>query len=1124
MNRRSLAWMGLCVLAVAGAAYAFFMFPRAFPLVSLDVSMDRASALAEARRVAEEHGWGPASPRQAASFGLDESVQSFVELEAGGSAGFARLLKSGLYEPYTWTVRNFREHETNETLVSFTPEGRLYEFRETLAEDAPGAKLDAAHARQRAEAFVAQGWDVDLSQYKLVESSQEIRPGGRIDHTLVYERPHERLGEGRYRLRLVVSGDRVTELTHFIQIPEAFERRFKSMRSLNNTIAMGATGFIAVVYVVGACGVGLFLLLRRRALQWRKPLAWAVAIGALLCIKQLTDWPLAWMGYDTAVSAASFSLSQVVSALGTGLGMGALVMLAAVAGEGMGRWAFPHHVQLWRAWSLPVASTRTVLRQTLIPLLLLGPMFAYLTTLYAFAKEYLGWWNPSYALIDPNVLASYAPWLGPVAIPLEAGVLEECLFRAVPLSAAALLGKRFGGRRIWIGVVLVLQALVFGAAHANYPAQPAYARMVEIGIPFLFVGLAYVAYGLLPAILLHFGVDAIFFGMPLFAVSGHGVWIDRAIAIALALTPLWVVLVARLRTGRWSKLTDDNRNAGWFPAERPADSAVAPEEPARPGLSSRRRLVLVLAGLAGLVAWAWAGRFQADVPALDVSRSAATAAARAALADRGVTLTPPWQALPTMGGDAGEADRFVWEEGGPAVYHKILGSHLEAPHWIVRFARFEGDLADRAEEYRVHVDARGTAYRVQHIVPEARPGASLDESAARELAYSTLAQSFDLDRSAVREISAEPSQRPSRRDWTFVFVDPHVDVGKGGEARIDVEIIGDQVGDVLRFIHLPEQWERADRDRLASTGIVGGVAQASFVIVFVLGSILGIVRWSRRRFAHRSALVAFLFVVGVAALAAFNRWPVVHANFPTDRPFGLELGQVIVYLTMLALATAAGVALAVGLTHRALRVPRGNAVFASIGLGVALAGITALLERLAPASMPTWPSFGALATAVPVVGVGLAPLLGFVFLGVLLLLVLSLVDGTTHGWRVRRWLGALIVLGAGLIIAGRNRPEDMGWWLLAALGVAAALLVTYVLVLRHDLGLLPGSLATMVILGLVRVGAMRLFPALVPGTLLAVVLVAGVAWVWTRRFRRDAQGAVVQPTLTEPSQATPTAE
>ena len=126
---------------------------------------------------------------------------------------------------------HFRESETNETLIRFTPQGKPYGFVEKLPEDDPGAALSADSARDIAEPAAAGDWQIDLTAYVLVEQSQEVRTGGRIDHTLVYERPSVQVGDGQYRLRLVVGGDKLTELSHFIKVPEAFSRRYTEMRS-----------------------------------------------------------------------------------------------------------------------------------------------------------------------------------------------------------------------------------------------------------------------------------------------------------------------------------------------------------------------------------------------------------------------------------------------------------------------------------------------------------------------------------------------------------------------------------------------------------------------------------------------------------------------------------------------------------------------------------------------------------------------------------------------------------------------------------------------------------------------------------------------------------------------------
>ena len=269
MFRKPLFWVAFFIVSGLFLAFAVLNFPHAFPLINLDLRMDRQAALDQARTLAEERGWGPGDFRQAASFDVDRRTQAFVELDHGGKDAFAAMMRDDHYQAYRWHVRHFQEGETTETLVRFTPAGAPYGFRERLPEDEPGESVTPEEAREIAERAATADWGVDLGRFDLVEEAQEVRPGGRTDHTLVYERPDVQLEEGRYRLRLVVSGDRFTELSHFVKIPESFERRYEGMRSANNAIATGSGIAMVVLYIMGGCIVGLFFLLRDRWMLWR---------------------------------------------------------------------------------------------------------------------------------------------------------------------------------------------------------------------------------------------------------------------------------------------------------------------------------------------------------------------------------------------------------------------------------------------------------------------------------------------------------------------------------------------------------------------------------------------------------------------------------------------------------------------------------------------------------------------------------------------------------------------------------------------------------------------------------------------------------------------------------------
>jgi hypothetical protein len=351
MLKRPVFWIVFVAICAASTFFAYSFFDRAFPIVSVDIQMDREGALSSARDLAQRFSWGPEEYHQAASFGQVSGVLEFIELEGGGQDAFRGMLADGTFHPYRWTVRHFRPMERLEVRIAFTPQGEPYGFRLILPEDEPGAALDADTAREQAELVAASEWGIYFPDYERVETSQEERPGGRIDHTFVYERQGVEYEEGRLRLRLVVGGSRLTELTHFVEIPEAFGRRFEEMRSTNMLIGVLSNVVIFIGYILVGCLVALFYLHRERWVMWKKPVIWGTSIAALQGLLVLNELPLAWMGYDTALSTTNFLLTQLGMALLMFIGMALLLSISFMAAESMTRRAFPQLVQFWRVWS-----------------------------------------------------------------------------------------------------------------------------------------------------------------------------------------------------------------------------------------------------------------------------------------------------------------------------------------------------------------------------------------------------------------------------------------------------------------------------------------------------------------------------------------------------------------------------------------------------------------------------------------------------------------------------------------------------------------------------------------------------------------------------------------------------
>lgn len=1107
MWRKPLVWVLLSLASIGGTLFTLRYFPEAFPLVTIDLQMDRGLALDKARSLAAEYNWQPTEYEAAASFSLDEQVQNFVELEAGGTTAFRQMLAGQLYAPYTWRVRHFLEGEAHETLVRFTPQGEPYGFVEKLPEDTPGASLSTDAARALAEAAASGDWHIDLQAYELVEQSQKLQTGGRTDHTLVYQRPSLQIGVGRYRLRLVVGGDRLTELSHFIQVPEAFSRRYTEMRSANNTIALTASIAMFVLYILGGCIIGLFFLLRQHWVQWRHPLAWGLSVSFLQVLVGINQWPLIWMNYDTALSMQTFIVEQALILVANFLLMGVLLTVSFMAAESLSRKAFPQHVQMWRWWASDVAGSPTILGYTVSGYLLVGVFFAFEVALYLVSSRWLGWWTPSDALFHPDVLATYLPWLSAIAQSLQAGFWEECLFRAVPIAGAALIGQRLGQRRAWIITAFIIQALVFAAGHANYPVQPAYARVVELIIPSFAFALLYLYFGLLPAIILHFAFDVVWFALPLFAATVPGIWIDRTLVVLLTLVPLGIVLYARLRASHWTEIEPKDLNQAWSPPviEKREETVAVPETTA--AIGARTRPILMAAGIAGLALWAGFAKFQTQAPPLTIDRQTAHTQMQQSLAERGIALGDEWQTVGAVRGWPNQAHRFIWQSGGADVYQDLLGTYLPPPRWGVRFVRFEGDVAERAEEYSASIGADGHLLRWRHRLPEARSGASLDEEQARALAHGVLRTQYKLAPDQVRQISAVPDKLPNRQDWTFTFADTAVYPLAEGEARIVVGIAADQVVDAYRHIHVPETWQRQERSRRNQLQIFGLIGAIITALVFLAGAIAAIVNWSRQNFAV-AVFLAFSAILLVAnALQFINNWPNVVANFSTAEPLQNQLLLAIGGGVMGMMFLAAGLGLIIGFAQRPKRsVPQtpmaiNQGLWIGISLGLVTVGLKAAAAAFAPSSSPTWPDYSALGSYVPFVAVGLGSIVGFIASTAVLLLVLSMVDDLTSGWTRRQPIGVIGLIGIGTILASRGAEvESIPFLLVLGLGSGILLLLAYHFVLRLHLALVPIITASTTIFAALEQGLYQAHPTALPGAILAILLVGLVAWYWYKKL------------------------
>jgi hypothetical protein len=589
--------------------------------------------------------------------------------------------------------------------------------------------------------------------------------------------------------------------------------------------------------------------------------------------------------------------------------------------------------------------------------------------------------------------------------------------------------------------------------------------------------------------------------------------VDQALVMTLALIPLWVVLYQRWSCGKWGEPESKHYNGAWQPVTDEHNEPLA-EVVETPPIGQRTLRWVLLGGLVGLVLWGLSTDFQNNAPPLSIGRWEAEALARETLIHRGVSLTDSWQALGSVRTPIGRDDRFIWQECGKDTYKEVMGKYLSPPQWKVRFARFDGDLTDRAEEYRVYITGDGKVFRVWHLLPESRAGASLSRGEARALADSVLRAKYRLDPASLKEVSADSAELPVRRDWDFTFVDPQQAPLNGGEARIEIEIAGNEVVDAYRYVRVPGGWFWTERYRNNVIEIVEGFMGFIRLALIMGGIAAAAVGWSRKRFSVPVFGIFFAILLGQDLISMMNGWVDIKAGFSSAEPVLNQAMTEITSSLSISVLVSGALALLAGFEQSWKR-PEAEiqfswALFLGVALGCVIAGLSSFLTAMGPSLVPTLADYGAASSYFPVPEAALSPVEHYVKATILLLLVFTVVDKFSKGgaeWRP--------IFTAGLILCGfkltYTTPENniFSVWLLEGVLIGTLLLLAYRHVFRFHLATIPLVVATVSIFGLIREIVFNAYPAAIPGAVLGITLISLLSYYWFKILRESQNQPVI---------------
>jgi membrane protease YdiL (CAAX protease family) len=1000
--------LGAVVLAVAAGTFAWTNFKRAFPEAHLTFTVNRATSLPVAEAFLRQHAPAAAASlagrRHAAIFQVDDRAKVYLERETGLET-LGELTRNRQVRLWDWSHRWFRPLAKEEVKVAVTPEGEVMGFAHLIPEEATGASLDEAAARAIAEKLLAGAFKMDAAGLTFIESKREDRPHRR-DWTFTFERSGWKAKDATYRMQVEVHGDEAAAYREFLKVPDVWTQSYQRLRSANNTTALIAA--FGIVLTLLAAVIVLFREGRRNNVRWRLVLLLTAVSFSLFFLLSLNQLPLATYGFDTTGTYGAFLAREVLAGFAGAGVQSLLIFIVVAAGEPLYRARFAGHLRVTALFERVGWKSRKFAFGLILGYCLAALFIAYQVAFYLVGSRF-GAWNPAEVPFD-NLLNTSFPWLAVLFIGFYPAVNEEFMSRVFSIP----LVERLAHSKV---AAIVIPALIWGFAHANYPAQPFYIRGVEVSIAGLVVGIILYRFGVLPCLVWHYVVDAGYTSMLLVRSGNPYFMITAIVGTGVLLIPLAATLVAALRRGGFVEDPATLNAADPAPPEPVIVTPAPPAAIAAPPLRLVLPVGLVLAVVGILLAW------RAPNPGRNVGvrlrPAAVRASAEAFFGERGVDPSQ-WRFVVTARGDmlGGNARRYLLENGGVAQVERFVS---EVPEWQVRAFRPE-----EREEWQLAVDdPAGKVVRFDHSLREEAPGASLAvEEARRKAESAVMASGFDVGTLVFKEAKTE--KRPARLDHTFTWKDPSRTVADA-EYLLDVTVQGDSVDRMSRRIKLPEAWERAREKATvayyARLAVVLGIVALLIthgLLAFYRGVRAGVVPWKPVLGASCGVVALFVVAVGLA-------YPLVWATYSVSMPEALFRTTSVIGMAILTLVFAALAVLVLGTlascfpAARAVADPSARrpaagasaaAALAFVGAVLALRGLVAFVLKAVPRAFSDAPVGipESVATALP----ALAGLEGPLMAG---LLLLGLVGLTLHLWRevVKPWLKALFA--AGLLVA-----------------------------------------------------------------------------------------------------------
>ena len=531
-------WLGL--IGLIGICIYFRYDARVFPASSIDLKMPRADIVCTAGSLASTLGYNKLRSIQSTQFTVDEQAKTFLEYELGVEQA-NKLMKDQL-PIWSWRTRFCQEHEQEEFRIWLSPTGSLQAFSHTIENDRALPSLSKDEACALAYQFVKDKTNLSMASYKLVKSASYAQLH-RTDYSFTWQDTNRDFRGAKPRIHIGIAGNLVNQFNYYLYIPQAFERKFGTLRSSNELLESIASIFYSLLQILSI--FIFFWAVSTKRIRWRFAISIAALVTAVDTLESFNDIAAVIDSYNTEKLFSGYLTEFITQSLVLSLTKFVKYLALAGSAELVYRITYPKKVACENVINPKTYRSKSFIQASLIGHILVGINLGWIVIYYLSGK----WWHawcPS-GVDNYQVLSTIFPFFSAIATGLTASISEEFLYRVLALGLFQRLTRSF-----WLANLL--QAAAWGFMHSTYPQEPAYARGIELTVVGLINGWILRRYGLLPCFMAHYLLDALLSVKPLFGT--HDFWLAGSAIIPVV--PFFLLLAFSLFKVSRAGFSDEN--------------------------------------------------------------------------------------------------------------------------------------------------------------------------------------------------------------------------------------------------------------------------------------------------------------------------------------------------------------------------------------------------------------------------------------------------------------------------------------------------------------------------------------------------------------------------------------